>query len=128
MALIRTALLAALIYGAYLVAFPDWGRNTLYQGTVPFFIAGGVVGVALLKKMLDIGEGGLKFVLEGAFLVAVALFLGYTLPQKNGKPPPLTQWAQGVRPHRDDARRGLERLHVDPNGAVGLIVLHVFPN
>jgi hypothetical protein len=125
MALIRTALLAGLIYAAYLVAFPEWG-GTLYHESVPFVIAGGVVGLAFLQKMLDLGEGALKIALEVAFLAVVAIFLGYTMPQKSGKPP-LAQWADGERPNRDAARRGLERLHADPDGFVGSKVVALFP-
>jgi hypothetical protein len=125
LALIRTGALAALIYAAYLVAYPD-GGGKLYHESVPFVIAGGVVGLAFLNKILDIGEGALKIAIEIAFLAAVAAFLGYTLPQKSGKAP-LTQWAEGQRPRRDAARRGLERLSVDPDGAVGSRVLALFP-
>lgn len=125
MALIRTGVLAALIYAAYLVAFPDWGGKLYHEG-VPIVIAAAVVGLAFLQKMLDLGEGALKIALEAAFLAVVALFLGYTLPQKSGKPP-LTQWAEGERPRRDDARRGLERLHVDPDGFLGSKLAALFP-
>jgi hypothetical protein len=125
-ALIRTALFAALIYAAYLVAYPDWGANALYHTGVPIFIAGGVVALAFLKKILDLGEGAMKLALEAVFLVGVALFLGYTLPQKSGKAP-LTQWAEGERPSRAAARRGLLRLHGDPDGKLGAMILSVFP-
>lgn len=126
MALIRTAVLAGLIYAGFVVAYPD-GRGTLYHELVPFLIAGGVVGLAFFKKILDLGEGALKLSLEVAFLAAVAVLVGYTMPQKSGKAP-LTQWAEGARPTRTDASRGLKRLGVDPNGAGGKIVLKLFPN
>jgi hypothetical protein len=125
-ALIRTAVLCALIYLAYLVAFPDWGGGRLYHSFVPFALAGGVVGLAFLQKILDVGEGAMKLGLEAAFLAVVAVFLGYTMPQSSGKAP-LTQWAEGARPNRDAARRGLERLHADPNGAVGSHIVALFP-
>lgn len=126
MALIRTAVLCALIYCAYLVAFPDWGDGRVYHGIVPFVLAGGVVGLAFLQKILDIGEGALKLALEAAFIAVVVVFLGYTMPQKSGKAP-LSQWAEGRRPDRDAARRGLERLHADPNGPVGARIVALFP-
>ncbi len=126
MALIRTAVLAALIYLAFLVAFPDWGGGKLYHASVPFFLAGGVVGLSFLKKLLDVGEGAMKLALEAVFLVGVALFLGYTLPQKSGKAP-LTQWAEGERPSRASARRGLLRLNGDPDGKFGSLLLSLFP-
>ncbi|NNN06991.1 MAG: hypothetical protein HKL90_13930 [Elusimicrobia bacterium] len=126
MALIRTAVLAGLIYAGFVVAYPD-GHGALYHEFVPFLIAGGVVGLAFFKKILDLGEGALKFGLELAFLAAVAVLVGYTMPQKSGKAP-LTQWAEGARPTRADARRGLKRLSVDPDGSTGKFVLKLFPN
>lgn len=108
MALIRPALLSALIYLAYVVAFPDY-VGTTYHVIVPCAIAGGVVGLFCLGKILDLGEGAVKAALELAFLAAVAGFVGYTLPQKSGKAP-LAQWAAGARPTLDSARRGLARL------------------
>ncbi|HEX4048736.1 MAG TPA: hypothetical protein VH309_12915, partial [Elusimicrobiota bacterium] len=115
MALIRPALLAALIYLGYAIAFPDY-TGSAYHVVVLSLIAGGAVGLWLLKKLLDLGEGAAKFVLELAFLGAVAAFVGWTMPQKSGKAP-LTQWAEGARPTRDSARRGLARLGADPDGA-----------
>lgn len=125
MALIRPAFLAALIYLGYAIAFPDY-VGTSYHVAVLSIIAGGAVGLWFLKKILDLGEGTAKLVLELAFLGAVAAFVGYTMPQKSGKPP-LTQWAEGVRPTRDSARRGLERLGADPNGAVASKLVALFP-
>ena len=125
MALIRPALLAALIYLGYAVAFPDY-TGAAYHVVVLAVIAGGAVGLWLLKKILDLGEGAAKLLLELAFLGAVAAFVGYTMPQKSGKPP-LTQWAEGARPTRDSARRGLERLGVDPSGAAASRLVALFP-
>ncbi len=124
MALIRTAVLAGLIYAGFVVAYPD-GNGTLYHEFVPFLILGGVVGLAFLKKILDLGEGALKFALELAFLAAVAVFVGYTMPQKSGKAP-LTQWAEGALPKRAEVRRGLKRLNLDPDGFVGKAVQRPF--
>jgi hypothetical protein len=124
-ALIRPALLAALIYLGYAVAFPDYTASA-YHVVVLSVIAGGVVGLWLLKKLLDLGEGAAKFALEIAFLAAVAGFVGYTMPQKSGKPP-LAQWAEGARPTRDSARRGLERLGADPSGPVAAKIVALFP-
>jgi hypothetical protein len=124
-ALIRTALIAAFIYAAYLVVFPDWRGGTLYHVLVPAFIAGGVVGLSLLKKALDIAEGAMKIGLEIFFLLGVALFLGFTLPQRSGMSP-LSQWSHGKRPTRYDALRGLERLHGDPHGLFGEAIRAVF--
>ncbi|MFI5362464.1 MAG: hypothetical protein ACHQ49_10880 [Elusimicrobiota bacterium] len=125
MALIRPVLLAALIYLAYAVAFPDY-TGTAYHIAVLSVVAGGAVGLWLLKKVLDLGEGTAKFLLEIVFLGGVAAFVGYTMPQKSGKPP-LTQWAEGARPTRDSARRGLERLGADPNGLAASRLLALFP-
>ena len=125
MALIRPLLLAALIYGAYAVAYPDY-VGTVYHAMTLALIAGGAVGLWFLKKILDLGEGFAKLALELAFLAAVALFVGYTMPQKSGKPP-LTQWAEGARPTQAAAARGLERLGVDPRGPVGWRIVALFP-
>jgi len=125
MALIRPALLAALIYLGYAIAFPDY-TGAAYHVVVLSVIAGGAVGLWLLKKILDLGEGAAKVFLELAFLGAVAAFVGYTMPQKSGKPP-LTQWAEGARPTRDSARRGIERLGADPNGPVAAKLVSLFP-
>ena len=125
MALIRPAVLAALIYLAYAVAFPDY-TGTTYHVVVLAVIAGGAVGLWMMKKVLDLGDGAAKFALELAFLGGVAAFVGYTMPQKSGKAP-LTQWAEGARPTRDEARRGIERLGGDPNGTVASKVVALFP-
>jgi hypothetical protein len=125
MALIRPALLAALIYLGYAIAFPDY-TGAAYHVVVLSVIAGGAVGLWLLKKILDLGEGAAKILLELAFLGAVAAFVGYTMPQKSGKPP-LIQWAEGARPTRDSARRGIERLGADPNGPVASKLVSLFP-
>jgi hypothetical protein len=124
-ALIRPLLLAGLIYAAYAVAYPDY-VGTVYPVATLAAIAGGAVGLWFLKKMLDLGEGAAKLGLEVLFLAAVALFVGWTMPQKSGKPP-LTQWAEGARPTRPAARRGLERLGLDPNGALASRVVALFP-
>lgn len=125
MALIRPAALAALIYLAYAVAFPDY-TGAAYHVVVLAAVAGGAVGLWFLKKILDLGEGAAKFVLELLFLAAVALFVGYTMPQKSGKAP-LEQWAAGARPTQDAARRGLDRLGVDPRGSAASWLVSLFP-
>ena len=125
MALIRPAVLAALIYLGYVAAFPDYS-GILYHVMVPACIAGGVVGLWFMNMLLDLSESAFKIALEAAFLALVAVFIGYTLPQKSGKPP-LTQWAEGARPTRTAARRGLERLGVDPRGGAAAKVVGLFP-
>ncbi|MBI3563905.1 MAG: hypothetical protein HY079_01760 [Elusimicrobia bacterium] len=125
MALIRPAFLAALIYLGYAVAFPDY-VGTSYHAAVLIGIAGGSVGLWFLKKLLDFGEGTAKILVEIVFLVAVALFVGYTMPQKSGKAP-LEQWSEGVRPTREHAARGFKRLGVDPDGPVASRVVALFP-
>lgn len=124
-ALLRMLALGALIYAGYAVAFPDW-RGDAYAAATLSLIAGGAVGVWFLHKMLDFGEGAAKLGLELVFLGAVALWVGSTMPQKSGKPP-LAQWAQGARPRRAEAQRGLRRLGVDPGGAFGRRIVSLFP-
>ena len=84
------------------------------------------MGVWALDKVLDFGSGAAKLGVELAFLAAIALFLGYTMPQKSGKPP-FQQWSEGAKPTRVAVRRGFERLGVDPNGLVAKRVANLFP-
>lgn len=125
MALIRTALLAGLVYLAIALSYPDWDGQ-VYHVVVLSLIAGGSVGIFFLHKILDLGEGAVKILLELAFVAGVGFFVAYTMPQKSGKPP-LQQWAEGVRPNRSAARKGLERLGVDPNGGIASRLVDVFP-
>lgn len=125
MALIRPALLAALIYLGFAVAFPDY-TGTAYHVVALSVIAGGAVGLWFLRKILGVVEGTAHLAIELAFLAVVAGFVGWTMPQKSGKPP-LQQWSEGARPTRDSARRGFEKLGVDPRGAVAARVIALFP-
>ncbi|MBI4060688.1 MAG: hypothetical protein HY403_04590 [Elusimicrobia bacterium] len=125
MALIRSLILGLLVYGAIAVSYPDW-TGEAYHALALSAIAGGAVGVWALGKILDLGGGAAKAAIELAFLAAIALFLGYTMPQKSGKPP-FQQWAEGARPTRSTARQGLDRLGVDPNGAVASTLIDLFP-
>lgn len=125
MALIRTMVLGLLVYGAIVLCYPDW-TGQAYHAMALSLIAGGSVGVWMLDKVLDLGSGAAKIGVEIGFLVAVALFLGYTMPQKSGKPP-FEQWAAGARPTRDTARQGFDRLGVNPNGAVASKIVDLFP-
>ena len=125
MALIRSAILGVLVYAAIALCYPDWTGQTYHVMTISL-ICGGAVGVWMLHKVLDLGEGTAKILVEVAFLGGVALFVGYTMPQKSGKPP-FTQWAEGVKPTRDTARQGFDRLGVNPNGAVASRIVDLFP-
>ncbi len=125
MALIRPALLAVLIYLGYAIAFPDYTGNA-YHAAALSAIAGGAVGLWFLKKLLGLVEGTAMVALELTFLAAVALFVGYTMPQKSGKAP-LEQWAAGARPTQDSTRRGLERLGVDAKGPAAAKFISLFP-
>jgi hypothetical protein len=125
MALIRSLLLGLLVYGAIAVSYPNW-TGQIYHVLVLSALAGGAVAVWFFEKILDIGSGAGKIGLELSFLVAIALFLGYTMPQKSGKPP-FQQWAEGARPTRDTARQGFDRLGVKPNGTVAAKIIDLFP-
>ena len=125
MALIRSLAMAMLVYGAIAVSYPDW-KGQIYHIVILSAIAGGSVAVWFLNKVLDLGSFGAKAVLELGFVLVVALFVGYTMPQKSGKPP-FTQYAEGVRPTRDTARRGFDRLDVNPNGPVASKIISLFP-
>lgn len=123
MALIRTALPAALIYLAFLVAYPEWGGR-LYTVLVPLLLAGGVVGLWFLLKILDLGAK--RLAVELGFLVLVFLLVGYTLPQKSGRAP-LEQWSEGARPNQPAARRGVARLGLSPDEGYGARIVSLFP-
>lgn len=125
MALIRSLVFGLLVYGAIAVCYPDW-KGEAYHVVMLSAIAGGSVAVWFLDKILDLGSGVAKVALELGFLVGIGLFTGYTMPQKSGKPP-IQQWAEGVRPNRDTARRGFDRLKIDPNGPVASRVIALFP-
>jgi hypothetical protein len=110
-ALIRSLCLGLLVYGAITVCYPDW-TGEAYHVMALSVIAGGAVGVWALGKILDLGGGTAKIAIELVFLAGIAIGLGYTMPQKSGKPP-FQQWSEGVRPSRDAIRRGLDRLGID---------------
>lgn len=125
MALIRSLIMGFGMYALIAVCYPEWSGQ-IYHVVVLSFIAGGAAAVYFLSKILDLGSGAAKIGLEAAFVVAIALFVGYTMPQKSGKPP-FQQWAEGVRPNRGTARHGLERLGVNPNGKAAAAVIDLFP-
>lgn len=125
MALIRSLALGLLVYAAIALCYPEW-TGQAYHVIVLAVIAGGSVGLWALNKVLDLGSGAAKVGLEAAFLAAIALFVGYTMPQKSGKPP-FQQWAEGVRPTQASARQGFDRLGVNPNGPVASRVVKLFP-
>ena len=125
MALIRPALLAGLVYLGYVVAFPDY-EGTAYHVFALALIAGGAVGVWFLKKILDLGEGTVKILIEIIFVLGVVVIVGYTMPQKSHHAP-LEQWAAGMRPTQSDARRGLTRIGIDPDGTIASRMTGFFP-
>jgi hypothetical protein len=93
-ALIRSLILGILVYAAIAVGWPEWTGHA-YHILVLSVIAAGSVAVWALHKILDLGEGAAKIGVEIVFLIAIALFVGYTMPQKSGKPP-FEQWAAGT--------------------------------
>lgn len=125
MALIRSLALGLLVYAAIAVCYPEW-TGQAYHVIVLAVIAGGSVGLWALSLVLDLGSGAAKVGLEAAFLAAIALFVGYTMPQKSGKPP-FQQWAEGARPTQASARQGFDRLGVNPNGPLASRVVKLFP-
>lgn len=125
MALIRSLVLGLLVYGAMVVCFPNW-TGQAYHAMVLSVIAAGAVAMWFLHKILDLGSGAAKIGLEVCFLITIAMFLGYTMPQKSGKPP-FQQWAEGVRPNQGAVRQGFDRLGVNPNGPVASKVVGLFP-
>ena len=84
--MIRRALLAGLVYGGYVYAFPV-SRGPAYHVMALSCLAAGVVALWFFTKFLDLGEGALKALLELSFLVIAALLLGFTMPQRGGGTP-----------------------------------------
>ncbi|MDX6771109.1 MAG: hypothetical protein SF051_16385 [Elusimicrobiota bacterium] len=123
--IIRLMAAGGLVYAAFAVAYPDW-VGSVYPAMTLSLVAGGAVGAWFLRRILDLGDGRAALGLELGVVLAVFLWVGFTMPQKSGKAP-FTQWAEGARPRRDDARRGLARLGVDPGGAAAGLVLALFP-
>jgi len=124
-ALIRSLVLGLLVYAAIAVGWPEW-TGEAYHVMVLSAIAGGAVGVWLLQRVLDLSGGVAKIGIEVVFLSGVALFVGYTMPQKSGKPP-FEQWAAGARPTQQTARQGFDRLGINPNGTIASRIVDLFP-
>lgn len=123
-ALIRLLLLPAAIYGFWVMSFPDTSNSAYHVGSLAI-IAGGAVGLFMFMKVIDVGSTVIKVGLELVFAAGVALYFGYTMPQLSGKAP-IEQWLEGARPTRTTARRGLEKLHLDPDGPLKPLV-KLFP-
>lgn len=122
--LVRLLALPAAIYGFFVMSFPDT-TNQVYHVASLAVVAGGAVGLFFFLKIIDVGSTMIKIGLELGFAVAVALYFGYTMPQVSGKAP-LQQWAEGARPTQSTARRGLEKMHLDPDGTLNPVV-KLFP-
>lgn len=88
--------MAGLIYLGFVLKYPDFEASA-YHPVAFGVIAGGAAGLWLLKKLLDLGEGALKLLLELLFLAGVAAYIGWTLPVKSGKPP-LRRWLETASP------------------------------
>ncbi|MBI5201357.1 MAG: hypothetical protein HY925_07210 [Elusimicrobia bacterium] len=118
---------AASAYFFFRVGFPDEGAAGLYHTlTVPILL-GGAVGVAILLKAIDLGSKGLALAIELGFAGAVFLYLGFTLPQAKGNPP-LLQLASGEVPNKAKAKQGLKKLGLDPDAAIGSVLVSIFPD
>jgi hypothetical protein len=125
MTLLRSFFLVGCVYLYFVMAFPDF-EGQVYHVASLSIIAGGCVGLYVFLKIVEVSSGLVKLAAELAFALAVALYFGYTMPQKSGKPP-IEQWAEGHRPSQGDARRGLERVGIDPHGALADRLVSLFP-
>lgn len=122
--LLRLLAVPAAIYGLMVMSFPDTS-NQVYHVASLSIVAGGAIGLFMFMKVIDVSSAAIKIGLELVFAAAVLLYFGYTMPQLSGKAP-LEQWAEGVRPTRSTAKRGLEKLHLDPDGFLEPVV-KLFP-
>lgn len=126
MGLIRTLLLAAGVYLYFVMAFPDFTGQAYHVASLSI-IAGGAVALFFFLKMVEISSFMVKLAAEIAFVAAVALYLGYTMPQASGQAP-ISLWLQGQHhPTQSGARQGLTRIGVDSHGAVGEKLVALFP-
>lgn len=125
MSLLRTLILAAAVYLYYVMAFPDWTGQAYHVASLSI-IAGAAVALYFFLKIIEISSFFIKLAAELAFALAVALYLGYTMPQASGHPP-IEQWLNGHRPTQSGARQGLSKLGVDPHNAAAEYVVGLFP-
>ncbi|MHB2025766.1 MAG: hypothetical protein ACYCPQ_03870 [Elusimicrobiota bacterium] len=124
MAILRFLFYGALVYLYYLIAYPGW-YDGHYALTCLSVIFCGAAGLFILFKLIDWSSALAKLSLEAIFIAAVALYIGYTLPQKSGRPP-IEQWMNGHHPTQTDASEGLQRLGISPKSKPGQLLLGMF--
>lgn len=125
MRLVRLLAYAGAAYLTFRVGFPDEGATGIYHAVTGPILVGGAVGVFILLKAIDLGSRGLALAIELGFGAAVFLYLGFTLPQQSGRAP-LSQLLSGEVPRRAQARKGMEKIGLDPGGPAGLLT-KIFP-
>ncbi|MBI3553259.1 MAG: hypothetical protein HY077_12260 [Elusimicrobia bacterium] len=123
--LFRLLFYAAAVYGAFLVAFPQWDGMVYHVASLAI-IAGAAVGMFIFLKVFDLSSRLAKIALELGFAAVVALWFAWTMPQKSGKTP-WEQWAEGHRPNQLEARDGFARIGVNPSSPAAAFIVSLFP-
>ncbi|MBI5209060.1 MAG: hypothetical protein HY927_03710 [Elusimicrobia bacterium] len=112
MRLIRIMLCSGAVYLFIRVGYPEPGNN-VYQVLVILGILGGAGVLTVALRLLEFASAKLPALLEAAFIVAVIVVLGFTMPAKGG--PALPQVLEGDLPTQSSVREGLAQLGVDAN-------------
>ncbi len=123
--LFRLLFFTALVYGGFLVAFPQWD-GVVYHVASLAVLGGAAVGVCIIVKVIDFTSTAAKLAFEAAFVLAAAGWFAYTMPTKSGATP-WQQWAAGHRPNQTEARDGFTRLGVDPKSGPASLIVGLFP-
>ena len=120
----RLVVYALAAYFYFRVGFPD-GQGAIYHILAPMFLIALAALCHFLLGMFESAVGSGIFAFELLFIVVVAGFMAFTLPQASGVPP-YRQWLDNGRPTRATASGGLSKLGLDPNSAVGRAILATF--
>lgn len=124
----RLLRMLAAAFGVYFllrVAFPEAGGKLYHAVSIPVLV-GAAVGVQLLIKIIEFNSKMACLGLELGFVLAASAYLGFSMPQ-TGRKPPFLQLLEGERPARSTARRGLDRLGLDPDAFPWKGVVRLFP-
>jgi hypothetical protein len=113
------------IYVFYLIAYPDW-KSSPYHLIALTLIFLAAIGVYVTFRVLRLGTAVGTFLFDIAFATSVLLGVGWTMPQRSGKVP-VQLFVEGVRPNRERAEEGLERLQIDPTTRRARLFLKLFP-
>lgn len=107
------------------IGYPH-GPAGLYPAVSFPLLLAGAAAVFFIIKMVDLSSLAAQWGIELGFALAVALFVGFTLPQKSGAPP-LSQLLRGEHPTQAAVREGVSKLGLAPESAPARFVIGLFP-